>query len=108
MATRTPQPATPPTALPSGVLVTIPTSITIKDVVVIITALITIISSWTFYTMRLSVQETKLTEYKVQMEKVQGELELIHKDIQDLRLKSQAIEIRQSLTPMPQQSNSRR
>lgn len=90
----------PPDAPPGAVnalTVSIPMSITFKDVVVIVTALITIISSWTFYTMRLSVQEIKLLEYKTQIEKVNLDLEAIHKDIQDLRMKSQAIEIRQAL-----------
>lgn len=93
-----PRPALPPAVPPPpGILVSMPTSITIKDVVVIITALITIVSSWTFYTMRLSVQELKIVEYKVQMEKVQGDLDSIHKDIQDLKLRSQALEIRQAI-----------
>lgn len=97
MANHPPAPQAAPPGAVNALTVSIPTSITFKDVVVIVTALITIISSWTFYTMRLSVQETKLGEYKTQMEKVSTDLESIHKDIQDLRMKSQAIEIRQAL-----------
>lgn len=89
----------PPAPAPQpGVTLVMPTTITLKDVVVIITALITIISSWTFYTMRLSVQEQKVSEIKVQMEKVQVELDTIHKDIQDLRMKFQVVEIKQSMS----------
>ena len=80
-----------------GVTLVMPTTITLKDVVVIVTALITIISSWTFYTMRLSVQEQKVSEYKVQLEKIQLDLDDIHKSIQDLRMKDQALEIKQSM-----------
>lgn len=98
MPRQTTPPAPPATNLNGANLtVSIPTSITIKDVVVIVTALITIVSSWTFYTMRLSVQEQKIVEYKVQMEKVQSDLDSIHKDIQDLKLRSQALEIRQTI-----------
>ena len=82
-----------------GVTLVMPTTITLKDVVVIITALITIISSWTFYTMRLSVQEQKVGEYKVQLEKIQSDLDDIHKSIQELRMKDQALEIKQSMGP---------
>jgi hypothetical protein len=97
MATRAPPPVLPVVPPGPSLQVVMPTSITIKDVVVIVTALITIVSSWTFYTMRLSVQEQKIIEYKVQMEKVQGSLDGINKDIQDLKLRSQALEIRQTI-----------
>ena len=92
-------PAPPPQPAPQqpGMTLVMPTTITLKDIVVIVTALITIISSWTFYTMRLSVQEQKVGEYKVQMEKIQADLDEIHKNIQDLRMKDQALEIKQSV-----------
>lgn len=80
-----------------GVTLVMPTTITLKDVVVIVTALITIISSWTFYTMRLSVQEQKVAEYKVRMDDIQKDLDDIHKSIQDLRMKDQALEIKQDM-----------
>jgi hypothetical protein len=97
MATRQPQQATPPPVQAGNVTVTIPTSITLKDVVVIVTAIITIVSSWTFYTMRLSVQESKVAEFNVKMEKVSAELEAIRKDSQEQKMRLQALEIRQSL-----------
>lgn len=90
-----------PAPAPSGVTLVMPTTITLKDIVVIVTALITIISSWTFYTMRLSVQEQKVQEMTVKMEKISADLEDIHKNIQDLRMKDQALEIKQSMTPIP-------
>lgn len=96
-----------PAPAQGGVTLVMPTTITLKDVVVIITALITIISSWTFYTMRLSVQEQKVAEQKVVMEKMQADLDDVHKTIQELKLKNQALEIRQSLIPPPN-NNSRR
>lgn len=99
-----PQQQNPPPApapVQSGVTLVMPTTITLKDIVVIVTALITIISSWTFYTMRLSVQEQKVQEMTVKMEKISADLDEIHKNIQDLRMKDQALEIKQSMTPVP-------
>jgi len=98
MATRQPQQTTPPPA-PSGanVTVTIPTTITLKDVVVIITAIITIVSSWTFYTMRLSVQEAKVTEFGARMDKISAQIEAVKQVEQDQSLRLQALEIKQSL-----------
>lgn len=96
MVTRRPQQATPPTQA-GNVTVTIPTNITLKDVVVIVTAIITIVSSWTFYTMRLSIQEAKVAEFNVKMEKISADLEAIRKDNQDVKFRLQALEIRQSM-----------
>ena len=104
MATQNWQPQSnqPPAPTPApqngpGVTLVMPTAITLKDVVVIITALITIISSWTFYTMRLSVLEQKVAEHKVQMDKVQADVDDVHKKMQDIQMKLQALEIKQSL-----------
>lgn len=96
-----PAPAPAPAPAPSGVTLVMPTTITLKDIVVIVTALITIISSWTFYTMRLSVQEQKVQDLTVKLEKVSADLDDIHKNIQDLRMKHQALEIKQSMIPQP-------
>lgn len=78
----------------SQLTVELPTSITLKDVVVIATALVSIVSSWTFYTMRLSVLEQKITESKVQLDKSNDEIDSVKKDLQDLKLREQAVEIR--------------
>lgn len=102
-ATQSQAPA--PAPAQGGVTLVMPTTVTLKDIVVIITALITIISSWTFYTMRLSVLEQKVTEGKTQIEKMQTDMDEVHKTNQEIKLKIQALEIRQSLVPA--QSNRR-
>lgn len=78
----------------SQLTIEIPTSITLKDVIVIATALITIVSSWTFYTMRLSVLEQKIIEVKAQIDKSATDIDQVKKDMQDMRLRQQAVEIR--------------
>lgn len=74
--------------------VELPTSITLKDIIVVATALITIVSSWTFYTMRLSVLEEKLNDTKQQIAKSNADLLQVQKDLQDLKMREQAVEIR--------------
>ena len=86
------QPSVQQTPQATNMTVEIPTTITLKDVVVIATALVTIVSSWTFYTMRLSVQEQKLADYKVQVEKIVTDLDLTKRDLQDLKTKEQVLE----------------
>lgn len=90
--------AAPPVAqqIPHGpqLSVEIPTSITLKDIIVVATALITIVSSWTFYTMRLSVLEQKLADVKVQIDKSNADIDSVKKDVQDLKMREQAVEIR--------------
>lgn len=91
-------PGTPP-AVPiphqgHHLTVELPTSVTLKDIVVVATALITIVSSWTFYTMRLSVLEEKLNDTKLQIVKSNADLLQVQKDLQDLKMREQAVEIR--------------
>lgn len=88
-----------PTAVPipqqgHHLTVELPTSVTLKDIVVVATALITIVSSWTFYTMRLSVLEEKLNDTKQQIVKSNADLLQVQKDLQDLKMREQAVEIR--------------
>lgn len=84
----------PTTAAPHHLTFELPSSITVKDLVVVATALITVVSSWTFYTMRLSVLDQRITDVKTSLEKTQADLATTNKDVQDLKLREEAVEIR--------------